>query len=129
MPQAAAIVLADGQATPVNVTFSPERVSPDLSTFSDKSGGVAIGFKRLTLSTLFTNSKRKVNRSRLAVDLPVISVVNGVSVVAYTLRANVELILPDAATDANRKDLYAYLYNGLNHALVKPALRDLDPLY
>lgn len=129
MPQAAAIVLADGQATPVNVTFSPERVSPDLSTFSDKSGGVAIGFKRLTLSTLFTNSKRKVNRSRLAIDLPVISVVNGVSVVAYTLRANVEIILPDASTDADRKNLYAFLYNGLNHSLIKPALRDMDPLF
>jgi hypothetical protein len=129
MSQAANIVINDGAATPVATTFAPESVTPALSTFADRTSGTSIGFRRLTVSTQFASGKQVVNRGKFSIAYPIISTVNGVSTVAYTLRANVEVILPDASTVAERNNLYAFLKNGLANALVTGALRDLDPLY
>lgn len=129
MPAAAAITINDGQATPVAVTFSPESVTSDVSSFADRTAGVAIGFRRLNVSNKFAKGTSKVNRAKMTIDYPVTALVNGVTTVAYTLRASVDVILPDQATDAERKNLYAFVRNGLAHAQVQGALRDLDPLY
>lgn len=129
MAQASNITINDGQATPVAKTFNPEAVTPSLSTFVERTAGIAAGFIRLSVSTLFSNGKRTTNRARFNVALPITAVVDGNTVVVRTLRANCDVILPDGCTDAERKDLYAYLYNGLNHTLIKGAVRDLDPLY
>ena len=129
MSQAANIVLADGQATPVNVTFTPESVTPALSIFSDRSAGAAVGFRRLKVSNRFAGGKSTVNRASFSVEYPVITTVNGISSQAYVLRANVDLILPDQATDMERKNLYAFIKNGLTNTLIQGAMRDLDPLY
>ncbi|DAD51207.1 coat protein [ssRNA phage SRR7976325_18] len=127
--QAAAITINDGLATPVARTFNPDSITPALSVFSERSSGVALTFKRLTVATQMASGRTEVNRAKYSVALPVGTTVNGVTSLAYTLRANVEVILPDGCTDAERKDLYAFLTNGLNHASVKAAVRDLDPLY
>lgn len=129
MAQAAAIVLNDGQATPVATTFSPESVSPGLSSFADRSAGIALGFRRIKVSTLFVGGKSRVNRAKVTIEIPTTAVVNGVATVAHTLRAGVDIIIPDGATVAQRYDLYAFLRNGLAHTLIQGALRDLDPLY
>lgn len=129
MAAIAPITINDGQATPVAVTFSPENQNPGAFSFVDRTAGVAVGFRRLSISNKFANSASKVNRAKFAVEYPVTSVVNGITTAAYILRANVDVILPEAATDADRKNLYAFLANGLNHTLVRGAVRDLDPLY
>lgn len=129
MPAAAALTINDGQATPVAVTFSPESVTSDVATFADRSAGVAIGFRRVNISNKFASGNSKVNRAKLSIDYPVTTLVNGVTTVAYTLRATVDVILPDQATDAERKNLYAFLSNGLANTQLRGALRDLDPLY
>lgn len=129
MAQAAAITLADGQATPVNVTFNPESVTPDSSVFVDRSSGVAAFFRRLTCKYSPATSNRKTVRTSYDVAVPVTATVDGVTQVVRTLRAKVEIILPDGTTDAERKDLYAFTYNGLNNSLIRGNLRDHDPLY
>lgn len=129
MAQAAAITVNDGQATPVAVTFSPEQVTPLLSTFADRASGISSGFRRLKIRSTFASGKSTVNRCVYEVEYPILSTVNGVSTVAYTLRGKVECILPDASTDAERKNLYAFVKNGLANALIQGALRDVDPLY
>lgn len=129
MAQATAIVINDGQATPVATTFNPESVSPGLSSFADRTTGIALGFRRIKVSTTFAGGKSKVNRSKVSIEIPVTSLVNGITTVAYTLRANVDIILPDGATSAQRNDLYAFLKNVFANALIQGALRDLDPLY
>lgn len=129
MAQAAAIAINNGASTPVEVTFSPEKVTPEVSVFADRSLGVSLGFPRLRLAFSPATSNRATNRSSFEVSMPVVADVDGVSVVAHTLRAKVDFILPDGCTDAQRKDLYAFVVNGLAHALVKGNLRDLDPLY
>jgi len=129
MAQAASITINDGQATPVATTFAPESVTPGLSSFADRSTGIALAFRRMRISNSFANGKSVVNRAKLSIELPVTQVISGVTSVAYTLRANVDIILPDGATTAQRNDLYAFLKNGLAHALITGACRDLDPLY
>lgn len=129
MAQAAAIVINDGAATPVATTFNPESVTPAVSVFADRASGTAVSFRRLRVGTSFANGKSTVNRAKYSVEIPITQTVNGVTTVAYTLRANVDVILPDGATDAQRKDLFAFLKNGLAHALIQGACRDLDPLY
>lgn len=129
MSAIAPITVNDGQATPVAVTFNPENQTPGSFTFVDRATGVAIGFRRLGISNKFASGTSQVNRAKFTVEYPVTAVVNGVTQQAYVLRANVDVILPTASTDAERKNLYAFLANGLNHALVRGAVRDLDPLY
>lgn len=129
MAQAAALSILDGQATPVAVVFTPESVTPALSSFADRSAGISLAYRRIKVSSSFANGKSRVNRNKLSVELPVTSLVNGITMVASTLRANIDVILPDSATDAQRKDLYAFTVNALANTLIRGALRDLDPLY
>lgn len=129
MSQASALVINDGAATPVATTFNPESITPALSSFADRASGVAMAFRRIKVSNSFANGKSKVNRAKMSVEIPITAVVDGVNTIAYTLRANLDIILPDGATDAQRKDLYAFVKNGLANTLIQGALRDLDPLY
>lgn len=129
MANAAIITIKDGKATPADVSFAPENVANQLSTFVDRTPGVAIGFRRLSVGYKPAKGSSKVNRATFAVELPVTSTVNGITSTAYTLRANVDVILPDQSTLAERNDLYAFLQNGLANALVRGAVRDLDPIW
>jgi hypothetical protein len=129
MAQAAPIVINDGKATPVATTFSPEEVSTAISTFVDRTAGVSAGYKRLTTGFKAARGNTRVNRGKYAIEMPVTQTVNGITSVAYILRANVDTIIPDQATVAERNDLFAFLYNGLNHSLIKGVVRDSDPTY
>lgn len=129
MAQAASITINDGQATPVAVTFAPESVTPQQSSFADRTGGVALGFRRLGISNTFASGKSTVNKAVFTTAIPVLQTVNGVTTLVRTLRAKTEYILPDGSTDAERKDLHAFHKNGMAHALIQGAMRDLDPLY
>jgi len=127
-----AITLADGQATPANIAFNPEAITPALSTFVDRSSGISMSYRRLSVRwepNKGTTGSR-YSRNQFNVSYPVYGVLpSGASGVKYTLRANVTLDLPDGCTDAERKDIYAFAKNGLANALVTGALRDYDPMY
>lgn len=129
MGQAAAITINDGVATPVAHTFNPESITPAVSSFADRTSGVSVLFPRLGVSNSFAQAQGSVNKSKFTVELPVGATVNGVLTVVRTLRAKVEYILPDGCTDAERKDLHAYVTNGLAHAAIRGSMRDLDPQY
>jgi len=129
MAQAANIVLANGQATPANVTFSVEDVKSGIASFADRSSGVASRFARLTVRYAGP-SAGKAGKTVYSVSMPIYGVLpSGANGILYTLRGNVELQLPDGCTDAERKDLYAFVRNGLANTLVQGNMRDYDPLY
>lgn len=126
----APITVNNGAATPVAITFNPEAQGTDGSySFVDRTAGVSIGYKRLTTTSKFAKGSALVNRSKLALEMPVTSVVNGITTQAYVIRGTLDLIFPVQCTDAERKDAYAFLQNALSNALVRGALRDLDPIY
>lgn len=123
------LTINNGAATPVAKTFSPERVSPDLSTFVERTAGVAAGFTRLSLGFSPASSKRATNRVDVKLDFPVLSVVNGVSTVAYTARFNGSFVVPDVMTAAERADFAAFVANSLDNTQIRAVVKDLDPLY
>lgn len=129
MANAAQITIKNGAATPADVVFAPESVQSDVASFVDRTPGVAIGFRRLTTTYKPAKGTSRVNRSKYAIEMPVTSTVNGITSVAYVLRATVDVILPDQSTVAERNDLYAFLQNGLSNPLVRGVLRDLDPVW
>lgn len=119
----------NGAATPVAKSFSPERVGSDHSSFTERSAAVSAGFTRLSVAYSAASSKRPTNRVDVDVDLPVLSTVNGVSTVAYVGRFKGYFVLPDQMTATERADLHAFVANGLDNALIKGVVTNLDPLY
>ena len=130
MPQISApLTINDGQATPVAKTFAPVRIAPELSIFSEKSSGVSAGFTNLIVKSSPSSGTRPTDRVDVDLDLPVLSTVNGVSTVAYTLRFKSYFVIPKVATVAERANLVAYAANALANATIKAPVKDLDPLY
>ncbi len=121
--------ILNGAATPVAKSFAPERVSPDLSSFTERSAAVSAGFPRLTVGYSPASGKRTTNRIDLKMDLPILSTVNGVSTVAYVGRFQGYFVIPDVMTAAERADLRAFVANALDNAQVLGVVKDLDPLY
>jgi len=124
-----ALTIDNGAATPVAKTFSPERVAPELSTFTERSSASSAGFVRLGIQFSPASSKRATNRIDVSLDLPVLQTVNGVSSVAYVGRFKGYFVVPDVMTQAERWDLHAFAANALANTTVKAVVRDLDPMY
>lgn len=124
-----AITLANGAATPVNKTFSPEAVAPELSTFTERSAASSNGFLRLSVSYSAASPKRATNRVAVNLAMPIVETVSGINQVTRTLRFDGTFIVPDSALATERADLHAYVVNALQNALLKGVVKDLDPLY
>lgn len=129
MANAAPIVINDGKATPAAVTFNPEDISTGDASFVDRTSGVALGFRRVKVQYKPAKGRASVNRGTFDIEMPVTTTVNGITTVAYVLRAKADVYLPVASTVAERNDLYAFLQNGLVNALVRGTIRDLDPIW
>jgi hypothetical protein len=119
----------NGAATPVAKSFAPERVAPDLSTFTERSAAVSAGFPRLSIGYSPASGKRTTNRVDVKLDLPILQTINSVSTVAYTGRFQGYFVIPDTMTALERADLRAFVANALDNALVMGVVKDLDPLY
>lgn len=119
----------NGAGTPVAKSFAPEAISPALASFTERSAASSNGFIRFTVKYDPATTKRSTNRIPVSIAYPVVETVSGVNQVTRTLRFNGEFILPDSATAAERADIHAFTVNGLNNALIKGVIKDLDPLY
>jgi hypothetical protein len=110
-------------------SFSPERVAPGQSVFTERSAAVSAGFYKLSVGYSEASSKRPTNRVDLTLDLPVLQTINGVSTVAYVGRFKGYFVIPDTMTAAERADLHAFVANALDNTAVKAVVKDLDPMY
>lgn len=124
-----ALTINNGAATPVAKTFSPERVTPELTTFTERSAASSAGFIRLGVAFSPASSKRATNRIDVSLDFPVLQTVNGVSAVAYVGRFKGYFVVPDIMTSSERADLAALVANALDNAQVRAVIKDLDPMY
>ncbi len=117
------IALSDAQATPVSHTFVP--IGPDKQGtwwWEDQSATSSIGYNRISMSLSRasnpapgSNAGDRVNRVKVGIHTPKLETLSNNSAgltppatVAYVLRCNIELILPDRATLQDRKDLRKY---------------------
>lgn len=130
MPQVSgALTINNGAATPVAKSFSPEKVSPDGSTFTERSAASSAGFIRLGVGFSPASGGRKTNRINIDLSLPVLASIGGVNSVAYTGLFKGYFVIPDAMTQAERADLAAFVANALDNASIRAVVKDLDPLY
>lgn len=123
------IVIKNGAATPVDKSFAPIAVSPDLSVFAEKSSAASSGYIKLSIGVSLANGQRNTNRVDINLDLPVTEIVNGVAQVTRTGRFKGYFVIPDAMTGSERADLVAYIANALDVAQIRSVVKDLDPLY
>lgn len=121
--------IENGAATPVAKSFAPERVAPELSSFTERSAAVSAGFPRLSVGFSPASSRRNTNRVDIKLDLPILQTINGVSTVAYVGRFQGYFVIPDTMTAAERADLRAFVANALDDTQIMGMIKDLDPLY
>lgn len=111
MPDISTIVVPDAAATPVNHTFTLQKVNGDTAYFLEQSSASALGYWPLTLTNRspLAGQLEKLYRSKLAFAMPVVvtETINGIGRprLEYTLRYNVEAVVPAEAVLQNRKDL------------------------
>lgn len=139
MAQRANISLSDGQATPVAHTFNPNSGDgnvPGVSVISyeDRSGGIAVGFPTVTISTRKPSKQNRNYKLSVSVVAPVLEVVSNSTVsgiapapqVAYSCIFRGEFVLPERSVIGSRKDLLAYVKNLMANAVVTSAVQDLE---
>lgn len=135
MPAITALVLADGQSTPANKTFTPSTAQKgaEPAVWLEKSSGNSLGFRRITLSVV---ADKAINRVKIVIADPVLAnpsqgccVDANTPAVSYTDFANISFNIPASASVANRKDILAYAKNLLGHAIVTAAVVDLEPTW
>lgn len=123
------LTINNGAATPVAKSFAPERVAPDLTTFTERSSATSAGFTRLSVRYSPASARRLTNKVGVDLDFPVLQTVNGVSTTAYVARFRGEFTLPDQMTAAERADVVAFVANALDVTSIRAVIKDLDPLY
>lgn len=140
MPAIGNIVIADGQTTPVNHTFSPVGINSDMVAFyDDRSAGIAIGYNALSVSLRKpTNGATNRNfKAQLKLVLPTLEVtspststgIQPAPTKAYDAMVTVEFVLPERSSTQNRKDLLTMLKNALAHSTIQSVVQDLENVY
>lgn len=145
MAAAANIVLNDAQATPVAHTFIP--LGPDQNGvwwFEDQSAASPIGYNRISVSLTRPLTSRqgesaanRVTRVKIGVHTPKLenvtnSTISGISpapTISYTMRSNVEFILPEKGSLQDRKDLRKYVQFAMADAAIVNAVESLQGIW
>jgi len=140
MPQMpASIILADGQATPVNKTFEAQiaQVGQDQACeFWEKSAGSLSGYRRLSVLTRKSKTGNGL-RTIVKISLPVLETVSGSSpsgfapapAVAYTTLATLEIVHPERNTLQDRKDMFAFLKNFFSNTTFQAVVQNQETYY
>lgn len=133
MAAIADIVIADGQATPVNKTFGPDSIKNDVAQWFDRSGGIAVGYPVITASVRppSRNSTSRVNKVQVKIVVPVLEQVapSTIWTKAYETTFTGEFLMHERATLQNRKDILAFAKNLLAHVVATNAVHNLEPVY
>lgn len=118
------IVLADGQATPVNRTFEvfTPQVASDPALLYQKAAGVTKLNERMTLLQRRANGSTSF-RTQLSVHMP--RVVDQTAGVVQTGHIDISIVLPDGFTAAMRADIAAYLKNLAASAVIQDAIKNV----
>lgn len=139
MAAIAPIALVDGQGTPVTHTYNP--VMTGEKAMYKRNGDSAVpvvGFESLELGLKDANtSSDAVNRVKITLRIPVLETPTGGTPsgyvapprVAFTLMCNVEFILPNRSTAAQRKDMRILTSNALLNTQVAAVIEALERPY
>lgn len=133
MPQLQSIVLTDRAGTPVDHTFAPVGIDPKTGVAEvAESSGVAIGDKRLTISTRKTRERRRVSM-RLVLPVVATETINGIEYpkIVRTNYANLDFNFDAASSTQERDDTVGMLASSLatTKTLVDGTVVNLEGIY
>jgi len=129
------IVVPDAAATPVNHTFQPVKVDGDTATLMEKSNTSSLGYWTLSMTQRqpLAGQTDKVYRTKAIFTMPIVysETINGVTrpSLGYTLRATVDITVPESAVLQNRKDLRKLLVGILNDGQFVDMVENQNNLY
>lgn len=129
MPQVASMSLADGQATPATHVFTrAPSPSANQAVFKDSTAGL-LSRARSYLTTLFRPAQNNNAGEKRVYNLvvPFAVTVNGTTTYKNS-QVKIEVLTPDDAPEANRKDLAAFTGNFVTSALFKNAVISTDEI-
>jgi hypothetical protein len=137
MPAFANIVLNDGAGTPVAHTFAPNTLVGTLSTFADRSGGIAVGYPVISISSVSPSKTSRLYKVRAKIVMPVLEVVNsstysGITPAptkAYDMTADMTFFIPERSTLQQRKDILAFAKNFLSNAVATALVETQETVY
>jgi len=149
MPAVAAIVLANGETSPVNHTFAPLGQDPKTGFwwFEDQSPRVSasstLGYPRIGIRTkreievnAGMSARNTVSKIDITIALPQLETLGTSSsgftpapTVAYVDRFKGEFILSSRDALEDRKDALAYGKNILSNAIVADLIHNLSQVY
>lgn len=139
MPSRASVVLADGQTTPVNHTFTPDFGDGENSHFQDLSAATPVGFWKYKLKFRKPSPKQPepMYKMEFTIEVPQLAVTAPASgtgiqpgpIVAYVGKYIGTYLIPARAELAVRKDVYALSKNLTAHANVKAIVENCENYY
>lgn len=118
------ITINDGLATPVARTFTCVKASPELTVYKDKRLAKLTYWPELTLQADVPATTARSRKAELRVRKPVVDVVSGQ--VVDTGMVRILFDIPASMVQAEIDDLYAFAVNGIQQALIKGAVKDLN---
>ncbi len=134
MSAIANIVVPDAAATPVNHTFSPQKVTDNTARWTEKSASTPQGFWNLDSTLREPVNGSKAYRFTLNLSIPKLKSYtdlsgNAVTIVDYVHRAQVTMILPENGTLQDRKDLRKLLVGILNDTITVSQVEPMDHVW
>lgn len=118
MPYNEPLEINDGQASPVSHSFAVSRVLENLIVRHDRSSGIMVGYPEITFGNRLPTKGNTNYKATMKIKVPVLEQVATAAsgftpgpTLAYSLNANVDVIIPERATAAEKADLLAYLVN------------------
>lgn len=138
MTAIAALTLADGQATPVNKTFSPVKVdAAGVAKWVDRSGGIALGYPAITMSVREPSKGSRNYKVTRKLVIPVLEVtspstmtgIQPAPTLAYNMIQTCEWTLPERSTLSQRNDLIAFAKNFDASVVLTEAVKNFETVY
>lgn len=139
MAAIAPITINDGQATPVAHVFNPIQTADPITWSRNGDANVPVVGQEQLLMSLKNGAKTSeaVNKARITILVPVLETPSGGSSsgyvappkVAYFQQVNIEFLLPNRGTPAQRKDLRIMASNALLNAQAAALIDNLEKSY
>jgi hypothetical protein len=124
------IVINDGAATPVAVTFHPIGRENNIVTLADQRLDVSEFWPILSARFDRANVKRATNHISIELSYPIVRAVDSVDTVVGTARfVRGQFVLPSIMTDQERAHVHAFVANAVNNAILAAYVTDLEPMF
>jgi len=138
MAQRATIVLTDAAGTPVNHSYYPTGQTKDgVISWVDRTQAIAAGQNALSVLQRAPTRQSRAYKMSWKLETPILaqtspSTSTGIQpspTVAYSLLGTVDIVLPEASSAQERKDLLAQLRDLIDEAIVTNQVENYDLIW